>query len=93
MKLDIEEERERLVGIETFVRKYYPNSFRAKPEFIQQQKLVAALEQLEQAREALSWAEGQFAGIRMYTQDGKVAVACADGEARIKQALKQQEVE
>lgn len=48
--------------------------------------------ELEQAREALSWAEGQFTGIRMYTKDGKVAVACADGEARIKQALKQQEV-
>ena len=34
--------------------------------------------------EALEWASGQFQGIRLYTQDGKIATACADGESKIK---------
>ena len=48
--------------------------------------------QLEQARVTLKFASARFAGIRMYTKDGKIAAACADGETRTKQALKQQEV-
>ncbi|WP_373092512.1 hypothetical protein [Zhongshania sp.] len=86
--MNLEDEKKRIEKYE----EWYAIGKLTFSELQNQRKLVHALEQLERAREALGWAEGQFAGIRMYTQDGKIAVACADGETRIKQALKQQEV-
>ena len=43
--------------------------------------------QLDDANAELTWAAGQFQAIRLYTQDGKTAAACADGESRLEQAL------
>ena len=39
------------------------------------------------AVDELRWAKGQFQGIRCYTNDGKVAAACAEAEVRIMKTL------
>lgn len=49
MELNLEEERKRLVRYEEWHKAQRMNY----PELLQQRKLVSALEQLEQAREAL----------------------------------------
>lgn len=38
-------------------------------------------------RKELEWAIGQFQGIRGYTQDGKIAAACAEAEQRLKKSV------
>lgn len=38
-------------------------------------------------RKELEWAVGQFQGIRAYTQDGKIAVACAEAEERLRKCI------
>lgn len=39
---------------------------------------------VDQVIDELKWARGEFTGIRLYTNDGKIAVACANAEDRLK---------
>ena len=38
---------------------------------------------IDQAIDEIKWASGEFTGIRLYTNDGKIAVACAAAEERL----------
>jgi len=46
-------------------------------------KIQSLQSQCEVYRENLEWASGQFGAIRLYTQDRKIAAACAEGESKI----------
>lgn len=62
MELNLEEERKRLVRYEEWHKAQRMNY----PELLQQRKLVSALEQLEQAREALRKTHNQYAALTDY---------------------------
>ena len=40
-------------------------------------------DKIDQAIDEIKWASGEFTGIRMYTNDGKIAVSCANAEDRL----------
>ena len=41
-------------------------------------------ERVRELNDKIKWAAGQFQGIRLYTKDGKTAVACAEAETKLK---------
>ena len=57
--------------------------------FDREEFCLTCLKDLIEKKDAeIAWAKGQFQGIRNYTADGKVAVACADAESRLDQSLR-----
>lgn len=56
--------------------------------FTESELAAFAKELMQIQREELEWAIHQFRAIRLYTKDGAIEKACAEGETRLAEAIR-----